>query len=380
MNVRRRRSDHEMRARGIGTVLGYFIGGNRGGGFVGNVSTQGGVAVDRLGDSLSKLTAGNNSTRSANEKSQREVVINMEASGEDISKVVPQRAKKVKTGLQSQPYSGGHEKNTKIYQNWVPQKKILTTNLWSSELSKLVSNAFLAQRVSSINSISALCEATGANVKEVSNAVGLDSRIGREFLNSGPGFGGSCFKKDILNLVYLCRYYGLNEVSDYWEQIVKINVWQQKRISLLVIKNLFGTLSNKRLAIFGFAFKANTNDTRESPAIYICKKLIEEGAILNIYDPKVKFQQMSKDLKNNDSEINNDKKWHYSNEVYDTFIDADAAIFLTEWDEFLNLNWQKISKAMRQPAFIFDTRSIVNIQEVKESNLKIWQVGYGHQL
>ena len=161
-----------------------------------------------------------------------------------------------------------------IYKNWVNQKKIITTNLWSSELSKLVANAFLAQRISSINSISALCESTGANIQEVALAIGSDSRIGNKFLDSGPGFGGSCFKKDILNLVYLCRYYGLNEVSDYWEQIVKINTWQQKRISSLVIKNLFGTLSNKRLAIFGFAFKANTNDTRESPSINISKRFI----------------------------------------------------------------------------------------------------------
>ena len=267
-----------------------------------------------------------------------------------------------------------------IYANWVNKNKVLTTDLWSSELSKLIANAFLAQRISSINTISALCEATGAHIKDVALAVGMDKRIGKYFLNSGPGFGGSCFKKDISNLVYISNHYNLFEVANYWQKVLDINTWQQRRFINLIINKMFGTISSKKIAILGFSFKANTNDTRESPAIYICKKLIEEGAILNIYDPKVKFQQISKDLKNNDSEINNDKKWHYSNEVYDTFIDADAAIFLTEWDEFLNLNWQKISKAMRQPAFIFDTRSIVNIQEVKESNLKIWQVGYGHQL
>ncbi len=267
-----------------------------------------------------------------------------------------------------------------IYANWVNKNKVLTTDLWSSELSKLIANAFLAQRISSINTISALCEATGAHIKDVALAVGMDKRIGKYFLNSGPGFGGSCFKKDISNLVYISNHYNLFEVANYWQKVLDINTWQQRRFINLIINKMFGTISSKKIAILGFSFKANTNDTRESPAIYICKKLIEEGAILNIYDPKVKFQQMSKDLKNNDSEINNDKKWHYSNEVYDTFVDADAAIFLTEWDEFLNLNWQKISKAMRQPAFIFDTRSIVNIQEVKESNLKIWQVGYGHQL
>ena len=158
-----------------------------------------------------------------------------------------------------------------IYQNWVDKEKIITTNLWSSELSKLVSNAFLAQRISSINSISAICEATGANINEVAKAIGTDTRIGSKFLKPGPGFGGSCFKKDILNLVYLCKFYGLNEVADYWEQVVDINQWQQNRISSLVIRNLFGTLSNKKLAVYGFSFKANTNDTRESPSINVSK-------------------------------------------------------------------------------------------------------------
>ena len=174
------------------------------------------------------------------------------------------------------------ESISSIYKRWVPSEKIITTNLWSSELSKLVANAFLAQRISSINSISALCEKTGANIKEVANAVGTDTRIGTKFLEAGPGFGGSCFKKDILNLVYLCRYYGLDQVADYWEQIVKINSFQQKRISSLVVKNLFGTLSNKKLAILGFSFKANTNDTRESPSITISKELLKEGAELNL--------------------------------------------------------------------------------------------------
>ena len=174
-----------------------------------------------------------------------------------------------------------------IYKNWVDPDKIITTNLWSAELSKLVANAFLAQRISSINSISALCETTGADINEVTKAIGTDSRIGSKFLKSGPGFGGSCFKKDILNLVYLCRYYGLKEVGDYWEQVVEINQWQQRRISSLIIKNLFGTLSNKKLAVFGFSFKANTNDTRESPSINISKNLLQEGAKLSFYDPKV---------------------------------------------------------------------------------------------
>ena len=265
-----------------------------------------------------------------------------------------------------------------IYAHWVKKNKVLTTDLWSSELSKLIANAFLAQRISSINTISALCEATGAHIKDVALAVGMDKRIGKYFLNSGPGFGGSCFKKDISNLVYISNHYNLFEVANYWQKVLDINIWQQRRFINLIINRMFGTISSKRIAILGFSFKANTNDTRESPAIYICKKLIEEGAILNIYDPKVNSQQMSKDLDNNDSENNIAKKWYYSSEVYETFTNVDAAIFLTEWVEFQNLNWQKIAKAMRKPAFIFDTRSIVNIEEVKKRDLKIWQVGSGY--
>ena len=175
-----------------------------------------------------------------------------------------------------------------IYKNWIDPKKILRTNLWSSELSKLTANAFLAQRISSINSISGLCEKTGANIEEVSKAIGMDKRIGSYFLESGPGFGGSCFKKDILNLIYLCNYYGLSEVADYWEGVIKINLWQQNRITKIIVNKLFGTVAEKYIAILGFAFKSNTNDTRESPAINICNSLMNEGAKLRIYDPKVK--------------------------------------------------------------------------------------------
>ena len=223
-------------------------------------------------------------------------------------------------------------------------------------MSKLVANAFLAQRISSINSISALCESTGANIKEVAKAVGSDSRIGEKFLNPGPGFGGSCFKKDILNLVYLCKFYGLNEVADYWEQVVKINYWQQKRISTLVIRNLFGTLSDKRIAIYGFSFKANTNDTRESPSIKISKDLLQEGAKLNFYDPKVKPKQIFMEL---DSSIKDDNVI-----ISDTGINAargaDAVIILTEWDVFNKLNWRNIYKVMRKPAWVFDSRVLLN--------------------
>ncbi len=183
-----------------------------------------------------------------------------------------------------------------IYAHWVPQQQILRTNLWSSELSKLTANAFLAQRISSINSIAAFCEASGADVREVARAIGTDSRIGPKFLNAGPGFGGSCFQKDILNLVYLCRHFGLPEVADYWESVVALNTWQQHRIARLVVQKLFGTVTESGLAILGFAFKADTNDTREAPAIRICRDLLEEGAQLVIHDPKVKADQMARDL------------------------------------------------------------------------------------
>ena len=184
-----------------------------------------------------------------------------------------------------------------VYAHWVPVDKILRTNLWSSELSKLTANAFLAQRISSINSIAAFCEATGADVREVAKAIGMDTRIGSKFLQAGPGFGGSCFQKDILNLVYLCRHFALQEVADYWESVVKLNTWQQNRISRLVVQKLFGTVTGKRLAILGFAFKADTNDTREAPAIRICRDLLEEGAQLTIHDPKVDSEQIARDLR-----------------------------------------------------------------------------------
>ena len=207
---------------------------------------------------------------------------------------------------------GGEDKESielisDIYKSWIDPEKIITTNLWSSELSKLVANAFLAQRISSINSISALCEATGADIKEVSKAVGTDSRIGDKFLNPGPGFGGSCFKKDILNLVYLCRFYGLNEVANYWENIVNINSWQQKRISKIVIKNLFDNISEKKIAILGFSFKSNTNDTRESPSINISKYLFQEDAKLSFYDPRVNKKQIISEFQTNSNSI----KRHY---------------------------------------------------------------------
>jgi len=276
---------------------------------------------------------------------------------------------------------------SKIYNNWVPKEKILYTNIWSSELAKLTANAFLAQRISSINSISALCEATGADIREVSRAVGSDSRIGSKFLEAGPGFGGSCFKKDILNLVYLSNYFGLPEVADFWESIVKLNNWQQHRISEIIIKKLFGTVSGKRICILGFAFKANTNDTRESAAINICKDLMEEGAILFIHDPKVEPKQIEHDL----GKKENLKLKEFKNKIYNNFDgdwcsikdiieashEADAVVILTEWEEYCRLDWEQIADKLRKPAWVFDARSIIPIDKVK--NLNFWKIGDGSE-
>ena len=264
-----------------------------------------------------------------------------------------------------------------IYKRWVPESKILQTNIWSSELAKLTANAFLAQRISSINSISALCEATGADVREVARAIGSDRRIGSKFLDSGPGFGGSCFKKDILNLVYLSEYFGLPEVADFWEGVVRLNNWHQHRISRLITKKLFGTLSRKKIAILGFAFKANTNDTRESSAIQICKDLIEEGAILYIHDPKVNNSQIERDLNKINKKDSSEKKWFKIESLDKAFYKADAAVILTEWGEYAEINWSKASNAMRKPAWVFDTRSILNPTNVRNSGLNFWRIGEG---
>ena len=272
-----------------------------------------------------------------------------------------------------------------IYKNWVPEDKILFTNIWSSELAKLTSNAFLAQRISSINSISSICEVTGADIREVSRSIGKDSRIGSKFLDSGPGFGGSCFKKDILNLVYLAEYFGLKEVANFWESVVEMNSWHQKRIAEIVVKKLFGTITNKKIVVLGFAFKANIKDTRESAAINICKNLIKEGADLTIYDPKVSPSQIETDLQIkpvNQIAIEEPKhkeifgNWQFSKNLYN-FDKAHAVLILTEWDEFKNINWIAVAKTMVQPAWVFDSRSIVNPTKVKEAGLCLWRLGDG---
>ncbi len=270
----------------------------------------------------------------------------------------------------------------KIYSHWIEPEKILRTNLWSSELSKLTANAFLAQRISSINSVSAICESTGANIKEVAKAIGMDSRIGGKFLKAGPGFGGSCFKKDILNLVYICNFYGLNEVAQYWQKVVDINIWQQNRIAKIVVQKLFGTLSEKKLAILGFTFKANTNDTRESPAISICKDLLDEGCNLAIFDPKVSSKKVEDDLKTKQSKgvKQNDMNfgsWRLSKTIEEAAKDADALLILTDWDLFKNIEWKEIAKLMREPSWLFDTRGITDKETVQSFGINFWSIGDG---
>jgi len=266
-----------------------------------------------------------------------------------------------------------------IYLNWVHENKIITTNLWSSELSKLAANAFLAQRVSSINSLSALCEASGADISEVKKAIGTDSRIGNKFISPGPGFGGSCFKKDILNLVYLCNFYGLREVAEYWGKVLEINTWQKQRITEIIFQKLFGTITSKNIAIFGFSFKSNTNDTRESPAIEICHQLINEGANLKIYDPRVSIKQLEKDLGLNtkhDKELGpSNGSWKFTTDSYKAAEGTDAIVILTEWEEFKHLDWKSISTNMRSPSWVFDTRSIINFKEAKSNGINIWIMG-----
>jgi UDPglucose 6-dehydrogenase len=255
-----------------------------------------------------------------------------------------------------------------IYSNWVPKDKILTTNLWSSELSKLTANAFLAQRVSSINAISELCEKTGANVTEVAKAIGMDSRIGSKFLQSSVGFGGSCFQKDILNLVYIAQSYGLQEVADYWEQVIIMNDHQKRRFANHIISTLYNTVSNKKIAFLGWAFKKDTNDTRESPAIYVADYLLNEEATIAVYDPQVNENQILKDineLKTRNSD-ENQKGIHTFTTVFDACKDAHAVAILTEWDEFKSYDWQKIYDQMQQPAFIFDGRNLLDANEMKK--------------
>ncbi|MGB9621161.1 MAG: nucleotide sugar dehydrogenase [Brevinematia bacterium] len=306
---------------------------------------------------------------STSEKYKFEVISNPEflAEGSAIKDLLnPDRvligSKETPSGIKAR------EEIVKIYENWVPREKIITSNIWSSELSKLAANAFLAQRISSINAISALCEKVGADIDEVGKNIGMDNRIGPKFLKASVGFGGSCFKKDILNLVYICKTYGLNEVADYWLRVVEINEYQKSRFVINMIREMSNTLANKKIAVFGFAFKANTNDTRESAAITIVRKLLEERAIVNITDPKA-LENARKDLEGVKGIVN------YIEDPYEAVKDADAIAVLTEWEIFKKLDYEKIYSMMRKPAFIFDGRNILDHNLLYKMGFNIYPIG-----
>jgi UDPglucose 6-dehydrogenase len=259
-----------------------------------------------------------------------------------------------------------------VYARWIPRDRIITTNLWSSELSKLVANAFLAQRISSINSISALCEATGADVDEVANAIGKDSRIGPKFLKASVGFGGSCFQKDILNLTYLCESFGLPDVAAYWNGVVTMNDWQKQRFSNRIVKELFNTVADKKIAILGFAFKKDTNDTRESAAINVCRDLLAEHAKVSVYDPKVPADEIKTDTLGKGVE---NARLTVAKDAYEACLGAHAIAIVTEWDEFKTLDYAKIFLGMPKPAFLFDGRNIVDLAALRKIGFRASGIG-----
>jgi len=275
--------------------------------------------------------------------------------------------------------SGKEAKNalSAIYEHWLPKERILQTNVWSSELSKLVANAFLAQRVSSINAISALCEKTDANVDEVAKAIGQDSRIGPKFLKASVGFGGSCFQKDILNLVYIAKSYGLKEVAAYWEQVVLMNDYQKRRFADQIIQTLYNTVSSKKITFYGWAFKKDTNDTRESAAIYVADALIEEKAEIHVYDPKVSKEQMLTDLNRlgTRTEEENERYLKVIGDPYRAAEEAHAIAIMTEWDQFKALDYEKIYTLMLKPAFVFDGRRIIDKGALDRIGFKTYKLG-----
>ena len=266
-----------------------------------------------------------------------------------------------------------------VYANWIPKEKLITTRIWSSELSKLTANAFLAQRISSINAISALCEKTEADVDEVADAIGMDSRIGAKFLKASVGFGGSCFQKDILNLVYLSSYFGLPEVAEYWEGVIKMNDYQKSRFALQIIQTLFNTVSGKKIAFLGWAFKKDTNDTRESAAIYVADLLIEDRANVSVYDPKVSEEKMYDDLDalNTRNKEENRKHLEAYADPYKALKDAHAVAIITEWDEFVSYDWKRIYDSMPKPAFVFDGRNILDHKKLRSIGFEVKAIGKG---
>jgi len=267
-----------------------------------------------------------------------------------------------------------------VYANWVPREQILTTNLWSSELSKLVANAFLAQRVSSINSISALCEATGAQVQEISRAVGMDDRIGKRFLQPSVGFGGSCFQKDILNLVYLCETYGLDECAAYWNQVIIMNDYQKKRFSEKVVAKMFNTVTGKKICVLGYAFKKDTGDVRETPSMFVVRDLLQEQAKIHVYDPEVKREDMWTEMDytcgvNHDNTPGLDESVVTATDPYEACEGSHAVLVMTEWDCFKTYDYERIYKSMAKPAFLFDGRNLLDHDKLREIGFEVYSIG-----
>ncbi len=263
-----------------------------------------------------------------------------------------------------------------IYARWIPGERILTTNLWSSELSKLVANAFLAQRISSINAVSALCERTGADIDEVARAIGTDSRIGPKFLKASVGFGGSCFQKDVLNLTYLCEHFGLPEVAAYWDQVIKMNDWQKTRFARHIVATLFNTVSGKKIAVYGFAFKKDTNDTRESAAIYVVRDLLMEQANVVVHDPQVPLSKIREELAYLGVPTETlDRQLTFSADAITAADKAHGIAILTEWDQFRHLDWPKIHDHMFKPAFLFDGRNVLDHATLRSLGFNVYAVG-----
>jgi UDPglucose 6-dehydrogenase len=283
-------------------------------------------------------------------------------------------------GQQTEAGLAAAAKLVSVYANWVPPDQIITTNLWSSELSKLVANAFLAQRVSSINSISALCEATGADVLEISRAVGMDARIGKRFLQPSVGFGGSCFQKDILNLVYLCETYGLHECAAYWNQVILMNDFQKKRFSEKMVGKMFNTVTGKKIAMLGFAFKKDTGDVRETPAMFVLRDLIQEQAKIHVFDPQVRREEMWLEMDytchvNHKNTPMLDESVTTATDPYEACDGAHALCILTEWDEFKTYDYERIYKSMAKPAFLFDGRNLMDHDALRKIGFEVHAIG-----
>lgn len=285
--------------------------------------------------------------------------------------------------LQTQEGKEACEALCEVYRNWVPKEKILTVGLWSSELSKLAANAMLAQRISSINALSAICEATGANIAEVAHSIGQDSRIGPKFLRASVGFGGSCFQKDILNLVYLSESLNLKEVAEYWKQVVTMNEYQKRRFSKRVVDTLFNTITGKRIAVLGFAFKADTGDTRESAAITLIRDFQQEKAIVNIYDPQVEQDQIWTDLNEASPDVplaTIQRQVFICSSALEACRNAEAVVIATEWAEFKTIDWEAVYAGMNKPAFVFDGRLLVDADKLRSIGFKVTVIGRGERL